>query len=78
MFLIFSVNLMYNLSGRQLPYDVLLFACEVLDEMPVRATICVVLPEITGYRWRIIWIHPRFHDDFVRGRELCAFNICNA
>jgi hypothetical protein len=42
----------------------LLYAREVLDEMPVRATICVVLPEIVGYRWRIIWIHIRFHDDF--------------
>jgi hypothetical protein len=46
----------------------LLYAREVLDEMPVRATICVVLPEIVGCRWRIIWIHIRFHNDlFMEG-----------
>jgi hypothetical protein len=58
------LNFLYNLPGRQLPYDVLLFAREVLYEMPVRATICVVLPDIVGCTRRIIWIHIRFHDDF--------------
>jgi hypothetical protein len=42
----------YNLSGRHLPYEVLLVAHEVLDEMPMRATIRVVLPEI--YRLKVV------------------------
>jgi hypothetical protein len=34
-----------------------------------------------GYRLKVVenlefWTHLRFHDDFVHGRELCAFRFC--